>query len=268
MPNRYSAHARALQSFIEKVTVFKSATGYVDVDLAHPTVSTEVAETGARTYKLAGLYDKYDEYADVLSTQGLVTLAVKYAALTPADYKSVKDGVSTRERLQVALGKTIKGKHYLHSAVAFNANAIPPLAPTVAQQQPVAATRSTYQPVASTSNSVPSAYQPAAVPQQIQQQQAAPTQQAYDDPYRPAGVQASQPSYNQQTNPYAPVSNYAPAPNGYSADPYNPASFVPQPPAPISTPPVYHGSQQPESVVPPPAKKKEVGGWNVSKDKR
>lgn len=108
---RYSAHARALQSFIEKVTVFKSATGYVDVDLAHPTVSNEVAETGARTYKLAALYDKYDEYAEVLSTQGLVTLAVKYAALTPADHRPGLDGMSTRERLQVALGKPIKGKH-------------------------------------------------------------------------------------------------------------------------------------------------------------
>lgn len=109
---RYTAHARALQSFIEKVTVFKSATGYVDVDLAHPTVSSEVAQSGARIYKLATLYDKYDEYADLLSTQGLVTLAVKYAALTPADYHSVRDEVSTRERLQVALGKTIKGEDH------------------------------------------------------------------------------------------------------------------------------------------------------------
>ena len=75
-------------------------------------MSPEVAETGARIYRISALYDKYDEYADLLSTQGLVTLAVKYAALTPADYKSIKDGVSTRERLQVALGKTIKGMLY------------------------------------------------------------------------------------------------------------------------------------------------------------
>lgn len=73
-------------------------------------MSSEVAETGARVYKLAALYDKYDEYAEILSTQGLVTLAVKYAALTPADYRSGKEGVTTRDRLQVALGKVIKGK--------------------------------------------------------------------------------------------------------------------------------------------------------------
>lgn len=271
--HRYSAHARALQSFIEKVTVFKSATGYADVDLAQPTLSPEVAEHGARTYKLASLYDKYDEYADLLSTQGLVTLAVKYAALTPTDYKSAKDGVSTRERLQVALGKTIKGESTLSDIMRIH-----PLrrdhfsAPTAAQQQKAVPARSAYQPVASASNSVPSAYQPAGL-QQVPQAQAAPAQPAVDDPYRPAaaqinqpayGQQTSQPSYSQQTNPYEPTSNYAPATNGYSAGSYNPSAFVPQPPAPINTPPVYQGSQDAGAVAAPPAKKKDVGGWNVS----
>lgn len=92
------------------MTVFKSATAYVDTDLAQPTTSAEVAESGARTYKLASLYDLYHEYAELLSAQGLVTLAVKYAALTPADYRSGKDGVSTRDRLQFTVGKTFKGR--------------------------------------------------------------------------------------------------------------------------------------------------------------
>ncbi len=100
--SRYTAHAAALQTFIEKVAVFKMASGYQDVDLAHPTQSEAAAESGARIYKLAALYDRYYEYADMLATQGLVGLAVKYIAATPADYRGA-DGndsglASARER--------------------------------------------------------------------------------------------------------------------------------------------------------------------------
>lgn len=111
--SRYSAHSRALQSFIEKVTVFKSAVAYVDTDLAVPTTSNEVAEAGARTYKLAALYDRYHEYAELLAAQGLVSLALKYAALTPADYRLPGEGISARDRLQFNSGKTIKGQSSL-----------------------------------------------------------------------------------------------------------------------------------------------------------
>ena len=108
--SKYTAHARALQSFIEKVTVFKSAVAYVDSDLAQPTLSSDVAVSGARTYKLAPLYDKYHEYAELLAAQGLLDLAVKYAALTPADYGSTTSGISTRDRLQLSSGKVLTGK--------------------------------------------------------------------------------------------------------------------------------------------------------------
>jgi protein transport protein SEC31 len=106
---RYTAHAQALQSFVEKVTVFISAVAYVDTELAQPASN----EDGARTYKLAQLYDKYSEYAELLAAQGLVTLAVRYAALTPAEYTSPGAGVSTRERLQVTTGQKIAGKSAL-----------------------------------------------------------------------------------------------------------------------------------------------------------
>lgn len=114
-PNRYTAHSQALQSFIEKVTVFRSATGYVDTELAQPTTSEVIAETGARSYKLATLYDKYHEYAELLAAQGLATVAVKYAALTPADYRTDAHGVSARDRLQASIGKAIKGECSTHS---------------------------------------------------------------------------------------------------------------------------------------------------------
>jgi protein transport protein SEC31 len=63
-----------LHTFIEKVTVFRDATKYVDGDLAQ--VPGEDAD--AKTYKLGALYDRYFEYADVLSAQGLVKEAVAF----------------------------------------------------------------------------------------------------------------------------------------------------------------------------------------------
>ena len=105
---RYSAHAHALQSFIEKVAVFNAATGYTDDDLAHPTESAAAAEQGARTYKLSGLYDRFYEYADLLATQGQVEMAARYVQMTPSDYKGTGAAGSeldkARDRLFKAAG--------------------------------------------------------------------------------------------------------------------------------------------------------------------
>ncbi|KAG1814997.1 uncharacterized protein BJ212DRAFT_1481536 [Suillus subaureus] len=100
--SRYAAHAHALHTFIEKVTVFRDATKYVDGDLAQ--VPGE--DAGAKTYKLGALYDRYFEYADVLSAQGLVKEAVAFLKLTPADYiGSALDCAGIRERLLMASGE-------------------------------------------------------------------------------------------------------------------------------------------------------------------
>jgi protein transport protein SEC31 len=101
---RLAAHAQALQSFIEKVTIFKSASAYVDQDL------TASAQQDTQTYRLAALYDRYHEYSELLAAQGLTSLAVKYAALTPVGYVPAGEGVSARERLQVLSGGAIKGR--------------------------------------------------------------------------------------------------------------------------------------------------------------
>jgi len=68
----YSAHAHALQSFVEKVTVFKAATNYKD------DVLTTNAASDSDTFKLGVLYDRYFEYAELLSTQWLVKEAVSF----------------------------------------------------------------------------------------------------------------------------------------------------------------------------------------------
>lgn len=69
--SRYSARVHVLQTFIEKITVFRAATKYVDEDLKQKSVVGPDGDV-IKTYKLACLYDRYFEYAELLATQGLV----------------------------------------------------------------------------------------------------------------------------------------------------------------------------------------------------
>ncbi|KAJ2979214.1 hypothetical protein NQ176_g3391 [Zarea fungicola] len=66
----FSVHARTLQSFIEKVTVFRQVSKFVD---------SETKETAG--WKLAALYDKYTEYADILAGHGQLDAAQRYLDL-------------------------------------------------------------------------------------------------------------------------------------------------------------------------------------------
>lgn len=101
--SRYATHAHALQTFIEKVTVFHGAVKYPDGDLSVPTENTDGA---LKTYKLAALYDRYFEYAEMLAAQGLVEEAVEYLKLTPDAYTgSALDFAVVRERLLVLSGQ-------------------------------------------------------------------------------------------------------------------------------------------------------------------
>lgn len=71
----FSVHARSLQSFIEKVTIFREVTNYQD-DGQGPEAN----------YKLSALYDKYTEYADIASAHGQLQIAERYLDLLPKDY--------------------------------------------------------------------------------------------------------------------------------------------------------------------------------------
>nr|KIR47276.1 protein transporter SEC31 [Cryptococcus bacillisporus CA1280] len=267
---RYTSHAQALQSFIEKVSVFKAATGYVDEDLLIPTESAAAAEAGARTYKLAGLYDRYYEYADLLATQGLVDIAAKYVKMTPVDYKGseqVGELDKARQRILSATGENVGtklaqtiGKTQSTAgsstargyAPAQQASTYAPPQPTYALQQP-----------ASYGASAAPAYQPP--PAASGPYQPAPTSSGY------APVQAT-PSYG-DSNPYAPATTYQSssgyAPNGYRPSDPQPQGYgapqpsfsqtqaIPPPPrvgqsnAPVSSPPLIPGSQQ-----------RGITGWN------
>ena len=76
--SRYTVHAYALQASVEKVTVLRGVVKYTDLDFTLPT-----SEGASKVYKLALLYDKYFEYAEMLTAQGLVKKATEYLKLIP-----------------------------------------------------------------------------------------------------------------------------------------------------------------------------------------
>lgn len=243
--SRSTIHVEVLQTFIEKVTVFQSAINYIDIDLAQPTESTDVAILGARTYKLAALYDRYCEYAELLASQGLVNTALRFIAQTPLDYKTTRNTAQcqTRERLAKSIGLTsIIANPFVQpeQKTPTNTTVVPPL------EKPFIDGIS--------------------------------SQAAYENPYARPGVQPNysnasynpQPAFNANTNvggAYANPNVYAPAfgqtntVNNYA--PMQSSSFFPAPPAPMGTSPI--PNQAPGTIPPPPASRQrigEVGGWN------
>ncbi|KAI0777311.1 hypothetical protein BD413DRAFT_467598 [Trametes elegans] len=251
----YTAHALALQTFIEKVTIFRKAINYVDEDL---NVQTPVDDSAVRTYKLSGLYDRYFEYADLLAAQGLVKEAVSFLRLVPADYTgaagSPYDFTIGRDRLLKAANQT----PVRNASLPANGPAVP--SKTV--------------PVASTSTGYPyGQYAPPFAQQPISQ---STTTSSVYEPYAPPAIQSVA---SQSSNPYAPPAP-APAvqpgqsyqPGGQSA--YNPYSRSPaqvqntlsQQPA-VLPPPPRAGNSTPSAppLAPPPQGpplRRDNGGWN------
>ena len=84
-------HARLLQSFVEKVTVFREVTRYTDKQLE-----------ATSDWKLAPLYDRYIEYADIASAHGQLQVAERYLELLPSQYAAA--GVA-KGRIKKAMGK-------------------------------------------------------------------------------------------------------------------------------------------------------------------
>ncbi|KAM0486101.1 hypothetical protein ACHAPX_000803 [Trichoderma viride] len=87
----FSVHTKSLQTFIEKVTVFRQVAKFQDKEL------TQTAD-----WKLATLYDKYTEYAEILAGQGKLEVAQKYIDLLPANYPAAE---LTRSRVKLATQK-------------------------------------------------------------------------------------------------------------------------------------------------------------------
>ena len=261
---KYTAHAQALQSFIEKVAVFIAATGYVDDDLLNPTESVAAAEAGVRTYRLASLYDRFYEYADLLATQGMVDMAAKYVQMTPPDYKGTGAAGSeldkARDRLLQAAGLAdggSKGTSALSAVQPTRRSAVPPSAGYDATPTPYAAQTKNYaQP--------PSAY--GTTPTRPTQPPAPSYGFGDSNPYAPAA--GSQPY---DTNPpYGNSNGYGPSDpqaQGYGVS--NMQSQYGAPPAPVQPPlgPPPRAGQNaslapPPSTSTPPAARRDQGGWN------
>ncbi|TDL22025.1 hypothetical protein BD410DRAFT_276586 [Rickenella mellea] len=233
--SEYSTHAHALQTFMEKVTVFRSATNYVDTDLSSGGAGKAAAETEGivRSYKLAGLYDRYIEYADLLAAQGLIPEAVKFLKLTPADYRSSDlDAPISRERLLAAAGEKAT------TTTAGSARPAVAAQPAVKASAPAPAASYGYSaaPAAPQTSTIYGAYNPNGI--------AAPAQTSA---YAPALTQTYQPTAPMQ--PYGGTA-YAPSAPAYSQAQTSAPSQFGAPPAQAAPPP------------PPPPKKQENGGWN------
>ena len=252
--SRYTAHVSALQTFIEKVTNFRSPIGYIDIDLS------QTKDAGSKTYKLSALYDRYFEYADVLASQGFLSEAVTFLKSTPLDYnasnKPAADLGAERDRLLMAVDESV-----VETSSTVEASA--------------------------TSKPVPAPAQDYVYPAQPQQR---PTTQS--NVVQPPSMYASfsAPAMPEKNPGYAPVqaSNFVHQPQYQPESTYNtyvsPQSVAQpphlqnrQPPAAMSTfpPPLarFNGSPAPAVAAPPPPKRQENGGWNdapptVNKDRR
>ncbi|KAI1811711.1 WD40 repeat-like protein [Poronia punctata] len=87
----FSVHARTLQQFIEKVTVFRHVAKFEDKE-----------KDLTSGWKLGLLYDKYVEYADIVAGHGQLDVARRYLDLLPTKYPAAD---MARARVQLATKK-------------------------------------------------------------------------------------------------------------------------------------------------------------------
>ena len=87
----FSVHVRSLQSFIEKVGIYRQAMKFQDKELGLQ-----------GNWKLSSLYEKYCEYADVVAAHGFLDIAEKYLNLLPSQYPAA---TVARNRLKEATKK-------------------------------------------------------------------------------------------------------------------------------------------------------------------
>jgi protein transport protein SEC31 len=209
----FSVHARVLQNFIEKVTVFRDVTKFQDTE--------QGLSSG---WKLAPLYDKYTEYADIVAAHGHLSIAEQYLDLLPTQYPAAE---VARSRVKLASRR---------------------VAPRAVQQQQPAAIRNTSRPQPGIG------YQPpTATPARPASNTFAPLAPApASNPYAPpSNAYAPQQPYQQPQHGQNYGSNFGsvPPPNNYGAPP---PSFGAPPGPPRNTTP----------SAPLPSKAKDMVNWN------
>lgn len=216
----FSIHARALQNFIEKVTVFRHVTKFTDTE-----------KDLSDGWKLASLYDKYNEYADIAAAHGQLGVAQKYLDLLPTNFPAAE---VARNRVKLATQK---------AAPQAAAQAAVRQAAPASRAAPRAAAPLGYQQPASVPPVGPSPLNPYAPAAQPQVPAPAP------NPYAPSTTSQYQPP---GASPYAPAPGYAPSPPSVGG--YGPPQALKPPGASLPPPP--------RNTGPPPSARKDMGNWN------
>ncbi len=227
----FSLHARGLQDFIEKVTIFRRVVNFKDGDLSK-----------SGEWKLEALYSKYLEYADIVAGSGQLDVAQKYLDLLPTGYPGAD---VARSRIQQSRKKPAAPAAVAQTATTTSRNK--PL-PAMSQFQPQFQQQSQFQPPTT-------AFTP-------------PTPQV-SAPYGANPIQSSNPyappaQSNTPANPYAPAGGYQPP--GYQ--PPQQMRMGPGPPPsapygipqanPIPPPPRFTASP----AIAPPSQDKNMTNWN------
>lgn len=203
----FSIHARSLQDFIEKVTVFRQVTKFQDGE--HQKESD---------WKLGPLYAKYVEYADIASAHGKLAIAEKYLDLLPEKYPAAD---VAKDRVKKATRKAAPQAAAQRQAQATQAQRASRVVPTY-QAQPTAPV-----PVATPMQQPSSGYAPVN-PLSAQAQSTVPTYPPAPgrNVYTPAGYQPNaqpsipQPGYGGYQPPAA--NPIAPPPRNFSNSPSMP----------------------------------------------
>ncbi|KAL1382013.1 hypothetical protein HDK64DRAFT_57322 [Phyllosticta capitalensis] len=214
----FSIHARSLQNFIEKVTIFREVTKFQDSD-----------RQKTSDWKLAPLYAKYAEYADLLASHGQLQEAEKYLDLLPDKYNEAE---VARNRVRMATRKAPAQPTHHRTATATSAGA--------QRGQRVVPT---YMPVGGSP--------------------AIPTPAPAANPYAPVGqpaqpAQSFAPSAGRGYVPagYQPPQASIPKPNPYTGG-FQPLQQQQQ--APLPPPPRASASSP---AMPPPSQAANISAWN------
>ncbi|KLJ09645.1 protein transporter SEC31 [Blastomyces silverae] len=153
----FSIHVRALQSLIEKVTVFRHVAKFEDTEKQKPS-----------DWKLSLLYDKYLEYADVAASHGQLDIAKRYLDLLPQAHSAAE---VARNRINLATRKATARATPAHTATTSRLTPKPLPQPNVPQGM----------------------YNPSATMTQVNNPYGPPAPMQASNPYAPTGASPTTP---------------------------------------------------------------------------
>ncbi|KAF2115593.1 hypothetical protein BDV96DRAFT_52871 [Lophiotrema nucula] len=197
--NSFSIHAKSLQEFIEKVTVFRKVTNFKDAE-----------QQQDADWKLGPLYAKYVEYADIAASHGQLSIAEKYLDLLPAKYPAADVARNrVKQATRKAAAQPAATQRQAPASTLRATRVVPTYQPTPAPVQPA----STHSP-----------YTPAGIPQPAQPAAPSYPAAAPRNAYTPVGYQPTQPSipqpgYGGYQPPQQQQHPVAPPPRNFSTSP-------------------------------------------------